>query len=122
MRRMITTKQIEEIAKSSGGIKLYKHSLIASDIGYEFIVITTDSQPIDFSSVDTYSKLNDYLISNNLLLFVSSSNSNVEIFYDREKQAFYEIFVEMINNKLTCTATYYDDWPLSSTVDTVTEL
>ena len=121
MRRMITAKQIEEIAKSSG-TKLYKHNLVADSIGYDFIVITTDSQPIDFSINNTYSKLHDFLISQNVLLFVESNNSNEEIFYDRVKEAFYAIMVEKIETKLTCTASYYDDWPLSDTTDTVTAL
>ena len=51
MRRMITTKQIEEIAKSSG-TKLYKHYLFDSSINYKFILITTNPEPIDFSSID----------------------------------------------------------------------
>lgn len=107
---------------SGGGTKLYRHNLIAEGVGYDFIVITTNPQPIDFSINDTYSKLHDFLISQNALLFVELNNSNEEIFYDRVREAFYAIMVEQINNKLTCTASYYDDWPLSDTTDTVTPL
>lgn len=120
MRKMYSKKQIEEIAKSSGP-KLYKHNLVASDIGYAFTLIITDSQPIDFSTIDTYSKLHDFLISKNLLLFIDSIDRD-EIFYDRESGKFFAMLVQNINNNNICTTSYYDDWPLSSTTDTVTPL
>ena len=40
MRRMYSKKQIEDIAKSSGGTKLYKHS-ITIDTGNKFIIHST---------------------------------------------------------------------------------
>ena len=104
-----------------GGTKLYKHFLVSSTIGYEFTLITTNPQPIDFSTIDTYSKLHNFLISNNVLLFVGSSGQ--EIFYDLVGNAFYSTQITNIQNNNICTVgNYYDDWPLSDTTDTVSEL
>ena len=46
---------IEDLLGKSSGTKLYKHYL--KDLNYEFTLITTNPQPIDFSIINTYKKL-----------------------------------------------------------------
>ena len=116
MRKMYSKKQIEEIAKSSG-TKLYKHSFYASDMDYNFKAITTNPQPIDFTSIDTYQKLYNYLLSTNLLIFIGTNDE--EIYYDMNSAKFYSID---IFNGTQFGPSFYEDWPLSSTTDTVTPL
>ena len=116
MRRMITTKQIEEIAKSSG-TKLYKHYLFDSSINYKFILITTNPEPIDFSSIDVYSKLNDYLMSQNVIRFTDGSGNNIQYESDTDN-CFYFIYSQGAAPSISL----YDDWSLASTTDTVTAL
>lgn len=112
---------IEDLLGKSSGTKLYKHSLYASGIDYKFTLITTNPQPIDFSIIDTYQKLYEYLLNEDVLRFVDEYNR--ELIYDNSSMsAFYEIEITEINNVRTCTPSYYDDWPLSNTTDTVTEL
>lgn len=117
---MITTKQIEEIAKSSG-TKLYKHALFESSMDYKLTLITTNPQPIDFSSIDTYQKLNDYLMSQNVIRFTDEVGNNV-LYDDSFQNAFYTIYLATIQDNRICAPSYYDDWTLSNTTDTVTEL
>ena len=56
MRRMITTKQIEEIAKSGGGTKLYKHSIklehskMAEIRDVYLVVVNTSSASMSFTN------------------------------------------------------------------------
>ena len=120
MRRMYSKKQIEEIAKSSG-TKLYKHNLFASGINYKFTLITTNPNPIDFTIIDTYQKLYEYLLNENVLQFYNAKNQ--PLLYDNSSiSAFYNIEITEINNVQVCIPSYYDDWTLSSTTDTVTEL
>ena len=116
MRKMYSKKQIEEIAKSSG-TKLYKHYLHASDMDYNLKAITTNPQPIDFTSIDTYQKLYNYLLSTNLLIFIGTNDE--EIFYDINSAKFYSIDIINVNQ---FEASFYDDWSLSNTTDTVTPL
>ena len=116
MRRMITTKQIEEIAKSSG-TKLYKHYLHDSAVNYNFILITTNPEPIDFSSIDAYSKLNDYLMSQNVIRFIDEFGNNIQYESDTDN-CFYFIFSQGAAPSIS----FYDDWSLLNTTDTVTEL
>ena len=112
---------IEDLLGKSSGTKLYKHSLYASGIDYKFTLITTNPQPIDFSIIDTYQKLYEYLMNETVLRFVDEYNR--ELIYDNSSMsAFYEIEITEINNVRICTPSYYDDWPLSNTTDTVTEL
>ena len=112
---------IEDLLGKSSGTKLYKHSLYASGIDYKFTLITTNPQPIDFTNIDTYQKLYEYLLNENVLQFLDEYNK--ELLYDNSSMsAFYTIEITEINNVRTCTPSYYDDWPLSNTTDTVTEL
>ena len=68
MRKMYSKKQIEEIAKTSG-TKLYKHSLlVGGGYSYKFTLITTNPQPINFTIIDTYKKLCEYLSNENVSL------------------------------------------------------
>lgn len=56
MRRMITTKQIEEIAKSGGGTKLYKHciklehSKMAEIRDILLVIVNTSSESMSFTA------------------------------------------------------------------------
>lgn len=117
MRRMYSKKQIEEIAKSNG-TKLYKHYLFDNSINYKFILITTNPEPIDFSSIDNYGKLNDYLMSQNVIRFTDSFGDNVQ-YNSGTNNCFYTI-----NNNGTGAISLgeFDDWSLANTTDTVTEL
>ena len=120
MRKMYSKKQIEEIAKSSG-TKLYKHYLHDSNLGYKFILITTNPEPIDFSIINTYSKLHEYLIKENVLGFFDENNNGV--MYDGSvKTSFYTIYIREIQNVPVCCPSYYDDWSLSDTTDTISPL
>ena len=67
MRRMITTKQIEDIAKSNGGTKLYKHS-ITLDTGNKLTIHSISETPytafVGTGSVgDDLGKGNCYFVS-----------------------------------------------------------
>ena len=119
MRKMYSKKQIEEIAKSSG-IKLYKHYLHDSNIDYKFILITTNSQPIDFSVINTFEKLNNYLSTQNVIRFTNDIGSAIQ--YDNEQgHCFYSIDI-LYNPDPAPTIGLVDDWSLSHTTDVVTSL
>ena len=113
---MYSKKQIEEIAKSNG-TKLYKHYLFDSSINYKFILITTNPEPIDFSSIDTYSKLNDFLITQNVIRFTDGSGNNIQ-YESNTDNCFY--FID--SQGAAPSISLYDDWSLVNTTDTVTEL
>lgn len=115
MRKMYSKKQIEEIAKS-GGTKLYKHYLSDDGAGYYFILITTNPQPINFSTIDTYKKLYDYLLTQNVTQFIEKYGACIQ--YDGTNNIFYAI--RKIGN--TTSITLYDDWGLLGTTDTVIPL
>lgn len=116
MRKMYSKKQIEEIAKSSG-TKLYKHILYDSYMDYKFILITTNPEPIDFSSIDSYSKLYDYLMSQNVIRFTTDSGDNIQYNFDTNSY-FYSID---ISNGVPSLGEF-SDWSLVNTTDTVTSL
>ena len=119
MRKMYSKKQIEEIAKSSG-TKLYNHLINDTANGYYFNLITTNDQPIDFSTINNANELNNYLQNENVIQFTGDEG---HIIYDGIiKQAYYGIVVSSNGNNQTCVPSYYDDWNFSSTSDTVTEL
>ena len=99
------------------GTKLYMHYLHPSDRDYNLKAITTNPQPIDFTSIDTYQKLYNYLLSTNLLIFIGTDGE--EVFYDIYSSKFYSI--DVINGT-QFEASFYDDWLLSNTTDTVSEL
>lgn len=119
MRKMYSKKQIEEIAKSSG-TKLYKHILFASVIGYKFTLITTNPQPIDFTNINTYKKLYEYLLNENVLQFINEYID--EVSYDYESESFYATQFQIVANNKVFIPLLYDDWPLSDTTDTVIPL
>lgn len=119
MRKMYSKKQIEEIAKSSG-TKLYKHYLYASGIDYKFTLITTNPEPIDFTNINTFKKLYEYLLKENVLQFTGQYMD--EILYSLDTQTFYSISIGNVNSINVCVPSYYDDWPLSDTTDTITPL
>ena len=115
MRKMYSKKQIEEIAKSSG-TKLYKHLIEDSNMGYYFILITTNHEPIDFSSIDSYSKFQFYLISQNVIRFTDDTGDIIQ--YESNTNCFY---------LLTCAGSspsilLIDGWSLVNTTDTITAL
>ena len=99
-----------------GGTKLYKHYLSDDGAGYYFILITTNPQSIDFSTIDTYKKLCDYLLTQNVIQFVEKYGSCIQ--YDDTNNIFYTI--RKTGN--TTSIALYDDWGLSQTTDTVNEL
>ena len=117
MRKMYSKKQIEEIAKSSG-TKLYKHYL--RDLNYEFTLITTNPQPINFSIINTSKKLYDYLLNENVLQFTGQYMD--EILYNLNTESFYSISIGNINSNNVCVPSSYDDWDFPNTTETVTPL
>lgn len=116
MRKMYSKKQIEEIAKSSG-TKLYKHYLHDASSDYWFILITTNSQSIDFSVIDTYKKLTDYLSTQNVIIFTDDFGNNIQ--YDSNTDnCFYFIYSQGAAPSIQLL----NDWSLANTTDTVTPL
>lgn len=103
-----------------GGTKLYKHYLYASSIDYKFTLITTNPEPIDFTNINTFKKLYEYLLKENVLQFTGQYMD--EILYNLDTQTFYSISIGNVNSINVCVPSYYDDWPLSDTTDTVTEI
>lgn len=119
MRKMYSKKQIEEIAKSSG-TKLYKHHIEDNNMGYVFILITTNDQPIDFSINNNDSKLFNYLQTENVISFTIDG---YQVMYDSViNHRFFIIYIRKDGNISTCCPSYYEDWDYSATTDTVTPL
>ena len=114
---MITTKQIEEIAKSSGGTKLYKHYLFDSSTDFRFILITTNPEPIVFSSIDTYKKLFDFLLDQNVISFTEEGGNNIQ-YESNTDNCFYYIYSQGAAPSIQLL----DEWSFVNTTDTVTEL
>ena len=115
MRKMYSKKQIEEIAKSSG-TKLYKHFLRDSSVDYNFTLITTNPQTIDFSIIDTYEKLYNYLLTQNIIQFTEKYGNCIQ--YDNVTMIFYSIK----KTNTTPLISEFDDWSLNQTTDTVSPL
>lgn len=109
---------IEDLLGKSSGTKLYKHSL--KDLNYEITLITTNPQPIDFSIIDNYDKLNDYLMSQNVIRFTTDYGDNVQ--FSSVQHFFYSITIELASSGLVSLINAFDDWSLVDTTDTVTEL
>ena len=57
-------------AESGGGTKLYKHLINDTANGYYFKIITTNNQPIDFSTINNANELNNYLQTENVIQFI----------------------------------------------------
>lgn len=103
-----------------GGTKLYKHHIEDVNMGYVFILITTNSQPIDFSINNNSQKLNEYLKT---LDIISFTNEGKLIMFDGVvQQYFFDIYIRDVGNIKTCVPSYYEDWDFTATTDTVTEL
>ena len=117
MRKMYSKKQIEEIAKSSG-TKLYKHYLHdSSGTNYNFILITTNPELIDFSIINTYSKLHEYLISQNVIRFTDASGNNIQYESDTDN-CFY-----LVNSQGAAPSiSLFSEWSLANTTDTISPL
>ena len=120
MRKMYSKKQIEEIAKSSG-TKLYKHYLYDSSMDYKFILITTNSQPINFSIIDTFEKLYNYLLTQNIIRFTTDTGESVQYDYGYD-HCFYIYDVQNNGGTTELSLGTIEDWSLSNTSDNVTPL
>lgn len=116
MRKMYSKKQIEEIAKSSG-TKLYKHILYNSGIDYKFILITTNPQPIDFSVLNTYEKIYNYLLTQNVIRFTTASGDAIQYESDPDN-CFYSVY----SGSAVASIQLFDDWVLQETTDSVIPL
>lgn len=99
------------------GTKLYKHTLFDNSVPYTFILITTNPEPIDFSSIDNYAKFNDYLMSQNVIRFTNNSGDNVQY-----KSGTSNYFYLIINDGTGASLGEFDDWYIANTTDTVSEL
>ena len=105
-----------------GGTKLYKHYLFdSSGTDYKFILITTNSQSIDFSVINTQGKLFEYLLTQNVIRFTDNSGNSLQYEYVHEHY-FYSIRIELTSSGPVPFIEGFDDWSLASTTDTVTEL
>ena len=104
-------------AVANSGTKLYKHYLHDASTDYWFILITTNSQPFDFSVIDTYKKLNDYLSTQNVIKFTDDFGNNIQ-YESVTDNCFYYIYSQGAAPSIQLL----DDWSLANTTDTVTEL
>lgn len=120
MRKMYSKKQIEEIAKSSG-TKLYKHFFYDSSMDYKFILITTSSQPINFSVLNTFDKLYNYLLTQNVIRFTTDNGYSVQYDPDYE-HCFYNVNTENNGTATILSIGILSDWSLENTTDTVMPL
>lgn len=120
MRKMYSKKQIEEIAKSSG-TKLYMHILYDSSMDYKFILITTNSQTINFSVLNTSEKLYNYLSTQNVIRFTTDTGDSLQ--YDPYyEHSFYKYYVENTGTTTELKITSFSDWSLEATTDTIIPL
>ena len=104
-----------------GGTKLYKHYLYDSSMDYKFILITTNSQTIDFSTIDTFDKLYNYLLTQNIIRFTTDTGESVQ--YDSSYKHCFYIYDVQNNGTITeLSLGTIEDWSLAHTTDTVTEL
>ena len=99
------------------GTKLYKHVLYDTMSMYTWILITTLSTPLDFTILNTYSKLNAYLKTINVIDFRDINNGVLQW---NEYDNFY--YCVGINSAGELYAAGEDDFDLSNTTDTVTPL
>lgn len=106
-----------EILNPQVGTKLYQHKIIDnSGTQYIFTLITDSPTPLDFSELDTYIKVDTYLKTINVILFIDDNNYNIMF----DKFINYFINYSIYNSKFEFNV--YDDWSLSNTTDTVTPL
>lgn len=116
MRKMFTEEEIGKL----GGTKLYKHVL--SDQNYTFELITTYKNPLDFTILNTYGKLNEFLKTLIIFKFKDPSD-NSDIYWDDNSGMFaYTSQYLLQDETVVISLVDIDDWYLTSTTDTVTEL
>lgn len=113
-----TDGQLDSDIAQKGGTKLYKHSI--SDNNYLLELITTVSQPIDFTLINTYAKFITYLKSIDIISFLfrnDSDNRYLGYMYFLESVLYYS----MISDG-SLVAYELDDFIIANATDTVTEL
>lgn len=112
---------IEDLLGKSSGTKLYKHILYDSSMDYKFILITTNSEPIKFSVLNTSEKLYNYLLTQNVIRFTTDTEDSLQ--YDPYyEHSFYKYYIEKTGTTTELKITAFSDWSLEETTDTVTEL
>lgn len=102
-----------------GGTKLYKHHL--SDLNYEFILITTNPQPINFSVLNNGEKMYNYLLTQNIIRFTTDYGNNIQYDNNREK-SFYSFKPDFNGSQTIIIIDWFDDWDFSNTTDNVSPL
>lgn len=102
---------VSEIISKS---KFYLHTI--SDGTYTFRIIMNSKTPLDFTTLDTFTKLNDHLKELKPLLFVDSRGHDV---YFDDGQGYFGV-VEITDKEVISGS--YEEWLLLATTDTVTEL
>ena len=119
----LSEKDAQEIGKVvSGGTKLYKHTLNDSEAGYLFSFITTFKDPLDFSSLNTYKKINDFLETIIILSFKDDNNGS-NIYWDNINNMFANTSQYLLQEQTVIISLVdIDDWDLLATTDTVTPL
>lgn len=95
---------------------LYRHELYASNADYRFILITTSSEPIDFTKINSYSELWT-LLQNLKIVSFYDYETHENICYDFINNVFYRHKYEGGEDDYEL-----DDWGLHNTTDTVTLL
>ena len=105
------------VPSPSAGTKFYKHTL--EDGNYIFILITTSSQPLDFTTLDTHEKLHNYLLTQTVISFTLDMYPVVYREYADDNCYYY---ICPFDDDSTPLMIKLDDWYLSTTTDTVTEL
>lgn len=108
---------IEDLLGKSSGTKLYKHYLFDSTTDYRFILITTNPKPIDFSGIDTYRKLFDFLLTQNVIRFTDEFGDSIQ-YESNTDNCFYFIYSQGAAPSIQLL----DEWSLLNTTDTVSEL
>ena len=117
MRKMYTEEQVAKIVKANS-TKLYKHKLVDSVNNYVFILVNTDSKPIDFSVYTTVILFKEYLKQNPTLSFYQEVNPLSIVSIDEGVNVWATLYVYNGN----ATSGDISDWDLTTTTDTVTEL
>ena len=95
---------------------LYKHELYDINTDYRFILITTSSDPIDFTKLNSYSEFWTLLQDLKIVSFYDADTLE-NICYDFLEHYFYRHKYEGGESDVE-----FDDWNLRNTTDTVTLL
>ncbi len=116
MRKMFTEKQVGEIAKKvAGGTQLYKHLIVDTAGEYTLVLITPSKDPLDFTTLNSYKKVHDYLLT---IVVISFTKDNHLLIYDDSSNEY--LSLNCMDG--TLETGLMDDWVLASTTDTVTKL